>query len=201
MLLIALLPAPAALAADLAAGRARFSVCGACHGLQGQGNRELAAPRIASLPAWYVGKQLRSFRAGSRGGPASDRTSQQMAVFARNLGDGEIDDLAAYVASLPGPAASPAATDSPAQADGAAAAFLQCAACHGATAEGSEMLGAPPLRNLNAWYFSKQLNDFKSGVRGYDADDTMAASMSAIARSIDTKETADAIAAYLQLTD
>jgi cytochrome c oxidase subunit 2 len=200
LLVMALMPGPAS-ANDLTAGRARFSICGACHGLQGQGNRELGAPRIAALPSWYVSRQLQSFASGSRGGPESDRTSQQMAPFARNLSSADIADLSAYVESLPGPASMTADSGNAAPGSTGQAAFQQCAACHGAAAEGSEALGAPPLHGLNAWYLGKQLGDFKSGVRGYDATDTFAATMRMIAQSIDTKETADAIAAYLHLTD
>ena len=30
------------------------TVCAACHGLRGEGNRDLRTPSIAGLPAWYV---------------------------------------------------------------------------------------------------------------------------------------------------
>ena len=187
--------------ADPAAGRLRFSVCGACHGLQGQGNAKLGSPRIAGLPSWYTARQLHSFSNGMRGGPESDRTSRQMATFALNLSDVDIANLAAYLESLsPSENVREEARDAVAEA-ARLAAYQQCASCHGPDAEGMEALGAPPLRGLNAWYFKKQLNDFKSGIRGYDATDTFAASMRAIAQSIDTEETADAIAAYLQLRE
>jgi cytochrome c oxidase subunit II len=185
---------------DPAAGRLRFSVCGACHGLQGQGNEALGAPRIAGLPAWYTARQLQSFSNGMRGGPESDKTSRQMTTFALNLSAADIANLSAYLESLPSTESVHEASDyAVAEATGQAA-YQQCASCHGPNAEGMEALGGPPLRGLNAWYFKKQLNDFKSGIRGYSETDTFAASMRAIAQSIDTQETADAIAAYLQLT-
>jgi cytochrome c oxidase subunit II len=186
---------------DPAAGRLRFSVCGACHGLQGQGNKELGAPRIAGLPAWYTARQLQSFSNGMRGGPESDKTSRQMTTFALNLSTADIANLSAYLESLPRTENLHEESDDAVAAAAGQAAYQQCATCHGPNAEGVEALGAPPLSGLNAWYFKKQLEDFKSGIRGYSATDTIAASMRAIAQSIDTQETADAIAAYLQLIE
>jgi len=186
---------------DPAAGRLRFSVCGACHGLQGQGNVALNAPRIAGFPSWYVARQLRAFATGGRGGPEGDKTSKQMAIFAANLSADDIANLSAYLEALGGREAANDASVSADSRQAGQAAYRQCAACHGPDAGGMEALGAPPLRDLDAWYFKKQLNDFKSGIRGYDTADPIAASMRAIAQSIDTKETADAVAAYLQLTD
>jgi cytochrome c oxidase subunit 2 len=196
-----LMAGPASGSGDPDAGRLRFSVCGACHGLQGQGNEELGAPRIAGLPSWYTARQLQSFASGSRGGPESDKTSKQMAIFAINLSTADIVNLAAFLESLTRPSTAQAETiDANVQQAGQTA-YQQCAVCHGPDAEGAEALGAPPLRGLNAWYFKKQLNDFNTGIRGYDAAEPFAASMRAIAQSIDTKETADAIAAYLHLTE
>lgn len=186
---------------DPAAGRLRFSVCGACHGLQGQGNKELGAPRIAGLPSWYTARQLESFSNGMRGGPESDRASRQMTSFALNLSAADIANLSAYLESLPRTENLHEESDDAVAEAAGRAAYQQCAACHGPNAEGVEALGAPPLRGLNAWYFKKQLDDFKSGIRGYSATDTFAASMRAIAQSIDTKETADAIASYLHIIE
>jgi cytochrome c oxidase subunit II len=186
---------------DPAAGRLRFSVCGACHGLQGQGNEALGAPRIAGLPAWYTARQLQSFSNGMRGGPESDKTSRQMTTFALNLSAADIANLSAYLESLPRTENVHEESDDAAAEEAGQAAYQQCATCHGPNAEGVEALGAPPLSGLNAWYFKKQLEDFKSGIRGYSATDTFSASMRAIAQSIDTQETADAIAAYLQLIE
>ncbi len=182
---------------DIAAGRLRFSICGACHGMQGQGNKELSAPRIAGLPAWYAARQLQSFASGMRGGPAADKTSRQMAIFALNLSATDISNLTAYLESLPGPATVDGQPISADAQNAGQAAYQQCAACHGPNAEGTEALGAPPLRGLDSWYLKKQLHDFKAGIRGYDAADTYAASMRAIAQTIDTEETADVIADYL----
>ena len=44
--------------------------------------------------------------------------------------------------------------------------FAPCTACHGAQAQGNRELNAPKLSGQAAWYLSRQLRDFKHGVRG-----------------------------------
>src|ERR1044072_5289909 len=39
---------------DSAAGQAMFAPCTACHGDQGQGNKELGAPKLAGQAGWYL---------------------------------------------------------------------------------------------------------------------------------------------------
>jgi len=51
------------------------------------------APNLAGQPAIYVAEQLRQFRSGKR-------QSEIMAVIAKPLTDQEIDDLAAWYASI-----------------------------------------------------------------------------------------------------
>jgi cytochrome c oxidase subunit 2 len=49
--------------------------------------------------------------------------------------------------------------------------YATCTACHGVHAEGNVQLNAPKLSGQADWYLIRQLNDFKSGVRGaHDAD-------------------------------
>ncbi len=59
-----------------------------------------------------------------------------------------------------------------AEADAAAgkAAYASCVACHGANGEGSEALNSPVLAGLDAAYLSRQLNHFKTGIRGASGD-------------------------------
>lgn len=57
--------------------------------------------------------------------------------------------------------ASGAAANAPGKAN-----FNSCVACHGAQAEGSQVMNAPRLNHLEAVYIVAQLEKFKSGVRG-----------------------------------
>ena len=38
------------------------NLCATCHGTKGEGKAEVKSPSIASLPAWYVERQLENFQ-------------------------------------------------------------------------------------------------------------------------------------------
>lgn len=92
-LALALLVAGApALAADAVAGRAKAQACAVCHGPLGLSSAP-DAPNLAGQPALYVATQLKAYRSGAR-------KHEVMAVMAKPLSDAEIDDLAAWFASI-----------------------------------------------------------------------------------------------------
>ena len=47
-----------------AKGEELYGRCSNCHGEQGEGKREILAPAIAGLPAWYVENQLEKYKNG-----------------------------------------------------------------------------------------------------------------------------------------
>ena len=49
--------------------------------------------------------------------------------------------------------------------------FGLCTQCHGAAGEGSALALAPAIAGLEAWYVQRQLENFRSGVRGAHPDD------------------------------
>ena len=81
-----------AVAADIAAGRAKASSCAVCHGPQGL-SVVPDAPNLAGQPPLYVVAQLKAYRDGSR-------KHEIMSLMAKPLSDADIDDLAAWFASL-----------------------------------------------------------------------------------------------------
>lgn len=88
-----LLAAPPALAnGDAAEGRKLARQCSACHGLDGIAKIPIA-PHIAGENFTYLQTQLRNFRSGKR-------EHEIMSVVAQALSDAEIDDLAAWYASI-----------------------------------------------------------------------------------------------------
>ena len=101
--------APAADAGDAAAiargrrlahdgdGARRIPVCAACHG-PGATPANPLHPRLAGQHADSLALQLRLLRAGTRGGTA---LAPVMEAAAASLSDRDIEDLAAYYASLP----------------------------------------------------------------------------------------------------
>ncbi len=80
-------------AADLAAGKDKYKVCAGCHGPTGTGNAALGYPQLSGKDAAYVAEQLRAFKSGRR-------ESATMKAMVAGLGDADIDNVAAYVATL-----------------------------------------------------------------------------------------------------
>ena len=80
-------------AADVAAGKAKASVaCAMCHGQLGQ-SMQPNVPSLSGQPEVYTVEQLRHYRSGTR-------AHEVMTLMAKPLTDSEIDNLAAWYASL-----------------------------------------------------------------------------------------------------
>ncbi len=84
--------ASAATAGDPAAGKGKTRACLTCHGVDGM-SRVPSAPNLAGQNEWYLAKQLRDYRSGKR-------IHQFMSIVAKDLSDEDIDDLAAWYASI-----------------------------------------------------------------------------------------------------
>ena len=82
-----------ALAGDAAAGKAKFAVCAGCHGPTGAGNEALKYPKLSGLQAPYVAEQLHAFKSGAR-------DNATMKAMTAGLNDADMDNLAAYIATL-----------------------------------------------------------------------------------------------------
>ena len=93
-LLMLLGPAISLADGNAAVGKTKAAPCAACHGEDGKGIAP-NYPVIAGQHAAYLAHSLRAYRDG-------DRTNALMAPFAANLTDDDINDLAAWFASLPG---------------------------------------------------------------------------------------------------
>ncbi|KAA9132111.1 cytochrome c [Marinihelvus fidelis] len=88
------LPQFAVAAGDAAAGKEKSVPCQACHGEDGLGI-DPTYPKLAGQHADYLAKSLADYRDGRRVNPL-------MSGFATNLTDEDIEDLAAWYASLEG---------------------------------------------------------------------------------------------------
>jgi cytochrome c553 len=100
-----LLAIPAAQAADIEAGRAKVAaVCAACHGANGVSVSD-TIPNLAAQRAGYIENQLKAFKEGSRRAGSPTSPAATMAAIAAQLNADEIANVAAYFASLQGPAA------------------------------------------------------------------------------------------------
>ena len=81
-----------AFAGDIEAGKAKSALCAACHGPEGISMNPLW-PNLAGQKEAYLVKQIKAFKSGERKDPS-------MAPMVATLTDADIENIAAYYASL-----------------------------------------------------------------------------------------------------
>lgn len=74
--------------------------------------------------------------------------------------------------------------------------YRSCAVCHGETGQGNADMGSPALAGQDSAYLERQLQHFKSGIRGADPRDTGGIPMKAIAGVL-AEDDISVVAAYL----
>ncbi len=192
--------ATAAAAGDVERGAELYQLCAQCHGEGAEGNRAVEAPSIAGLDEWYVVAQLTKFQQGMRGKHPDDLPGLRMRPMAITLvHEGDVADVAAYVASLP--VARPEPVFSGGDASKGEVTFKLCATCHGPKAAGDEKQGAPPLNRASDWYLLAQLEKFKAGLRGVDPRDAQGMLMRPMAMTLpDEQAMKDVIAHIMSLS-
>ncbi len=193
-LVCALLPASAF--AELEVGKSIYATCQACHGENGEGRQELAAPSLSGLSSSYVMRQLMNFRRGLRGVDERDIAGRQMKVIADTLGDEQsLRQVAEYIASL-------GSIPSPITVQGEAAQgkvyWSLCSSCHGVDGAGNQALGAPPLRGVSDWYLVQQLKNFKDGIRGAHPEDKYGRQMAGFAKMLPDETAMRDLVTYIQ---
>ncbi len=182
-------------AGDPAKGKAAYETCAVCHGANGEGTPELNVPKIGGQEEWYVARQLQNFKTGLRAPTTSDVYGTQMRALSMTLAnDQEIADVSAYVASLSPPAVADTVSGDAAQGK---AAYATCTACHGANGEGNQALNSPKLAGQHDWYIVRQLQNYKSGVRGGDTKNVFDMQMRPMAMILTTDDAVNNVAAYI----
>ena len=186
----------AAQAADMAAGKTLYTTCAACHGPDAGGNQALNAPRNAGQQDWYMKRQLQAFKDGIRGAAPGDVYGAQMRPMAMTLpNEAAIDNVVAYIGTLTAPVA-------PVTVKGDVAAGKQlystCAACHGQKAEGNQGLNAPKLAEQQDWYLVRQLQNYKSGLRGSNPKDVYGMQMKPMAAMLANDQAINNVVAYIR---
>ena len=166
-----------------ARGEQVFKTCQPCHGAMGGGNIDLRAPAIGGLPDWYVTAELTKFKNNVRGAHPDDTEGHRMRPMARTLyHPGDLEAVAEYVSKLPKTSVAPTLHGD------AAAGQRQyssiCIACHGADAKGTQAMNAPPLAGQADWYLYRQLEKFKSGMRGAHPEDITGSQMRAMSTTL-----------------
>ena len=73
-----------------------------------------------------------------------------------------------------------------------------CASCHGEHGEGIPALSAPRLAGLPTAYLTRQLQNFRSGVRGSNPTDTYGQQMASMSALLPDSDTVDKVALFVQ---
>jgi len=193
--LVAAAGCQAASAEGVLPGEQLYRGCESCHGVAGEGDQAIGAPNIAGLPQWYVVRQLQHFRDGLRGKHPDDVEGLKMRPMSLQLrSEAEVEAVAGYVAGLTPVAPDSTLTDvDPATGQPF---YTVCAACHGPQGQGNQDLSAPPIARLDDWYILRQLDKFKSGVRGRAGTDAPSLQMAGMAMTV-PPDAVDDVAAYV----
>jgi cytochrome c oxidase subunit 2 len=104
-------------------------------------------------------------------------------------------DFQAWLATQP----TYAQTRAAAAADVAAgqATYAVCSTCHGPQGQGNPQLNAPKLSGQAGWYLTRQLQDFKLGIRGGSEKDTYGKQMVAFAATLADDTAIKNVVAYI----
>ena len=174
--------ATAQAAGNVEAGAAQAVTCAACHGQDGATGIDPSYPSLAGQGAKYLNRQLQMFQSGERDVPLM--TAQLMGKSAQDL-----EDLAAYYASLPSKVGEAGGSDADINtarmiykgglADRGVAA---CAACHGPGGLGNDQAGFPRIGGQSVGYTVAQLTAYREGVRA--SDEAYAAMMRNVASGL-----------------
>jgi len=180
-----------------AEGEASFALnCAPCHKTTAEGDYAFNAPALAGQKAWYLARQLKNFKAGTRGSHPEDVEGMQMAAMVRLLADEKaIDEVVAHVAAM-----APFDTLATLRRDpekGKALFVSTCLPCHGEHAEGNPLTNAPMLAGQADWYLVRQITKFKHGIRGAHKNDTVGMQMAAMAKTLIDEQAIQDLAAYI----
>ncbi len=75
--------------------------------------------------------------------------------------------------------------------------YAICATCHGPNGEGNKMLNAPRLAGQANWYLTKQIKNFKEGIRGSSPKDIYGMQMRPMAMVLATDKAVADVSAYV----
>ena len=177
-------------------GQELFAACKSCHGVDGYGKENIAAPSIAGLPVWYVEAQLVKFRTGVRGAHPDDLEGLRMRPMSQQMMDeGEVKAVSAYVASM-APMKQPS-TLKGGDATAGAGNYAVCTACHGPEGKGNEQLHAPPIAGQHDWYLVSQLKKFKAGIRGTNPKDITGGQMRPMSMTLADEQAMKNVVAHI----
>jgi cytochrome c553 len=188
-------PGLASAAGDPEAGAAQAVVCAACHGQDGASGVDPSYPNLAGQNEKYLYNQLVMIQ-------KDDRKILLMAGQLIGKSDQDLQDLAAYYASLPAKVGrAEGDDDSIALAEQiyrggiAKKGVAACSACHAPSGEGNAAAGFPAIGGQAGSYTIAQLTAYREGRR--QTDEVYGGMMRGVAGGLTDGEIA-ALADYLQ---
>ena len=152
---------------DPEAGEPLAYTCLGCHGIEGYRNAypSYRVPKLGGQKAAYLVAAVQGYRDGTREHPT-------MQAQANSLSDQEIEDIAAYLATLGTETVEAGGSDAPAFELAAT-----CVACHGTNGIGVSPLW-PTLAGQHEEYLVAALNQYRDGTRKDAVMVQMAAALS-----------------------
>ena len=76
--------------------------------------------------------------------------------------------------------------------------FQMCAACHGQSGEGSQILNAPASAGQSQWYVKQQLNNFRAGIRGSHPEDSYGRQMIPMATILKDEQAVIDVSSFIE---
>jgi cytochrome c553 len=176
-------------------GTAAVAACIQCHGPDAGGRPALSTPRIGGLPEWYLVRQLKYFKQGVRASTEDAVHGTQMRAVSLLLGGEEhLEDIARYIASLSPP---PGGTVEGNVARGKEL-YGACVVCHGQDGRGNTELNTPTIVEQHGEYLIRQLDHFRSGIRGMHPLDVFGQEMlSSVTETLMSRDDVVDIVAYI----
>jgi len=170
--------AAAKVTGNAATGKDSAAACASCHGADGNSPND-SWPNLAGQSGSYLVRILAAYKSG-------DQSDAMMTPIAQALSDTDVQNLAAYYASLSCKATSGGKAEGNAAAGETLAA--NCVACHGQAGRGSNPAW-PKLAAQKPGYLVNVLKAFKAGLR----KDPM---MAGVAKSLSDTDIANLAAYY-----
>jgi len=182
LLLILSAPFPAFAAGDATTGETLGYTCLGCHGVEGYRNAypSYLVPKLGGQKAAYLVVAIKGYREGTRAHPT-------MTAQASSLTEQQIEDIAAYLASVSAETVEAGGSNAPSLEETAT-----CIACHGQNGI-SLSPSWPTLAGQHEDYLEHALNQYRDGTR---KDPVMAPLVAAL-----TDEDVELLARYYSRLD
>ena len=181
--------------ANIVQGKQHYAGCVSCHGIDGQGNEAMSAPKLAGLSRWYLHRQLSYFKQKIRGQNSDDLYGQQMAVMSGLLPDDKaIEDVSAYLSSLSPTDNISVSTGDPIKGKSF---YKNCAYCHGDHAQGNFAMNAPKLAEQHPWYLKRQISSYQRGIRGTHPADLYGKQMILMSKILHDEQAVNDVVSYI----